>query len=249
MKAKRFCALVPTWRMTCCPSPPFMIDCILICHSDTLWLLPLFASHLCHCSTSSSSSFFLSTQLPFGEGLFHFYPQDTSKRRSKRSTRSRQRLQKDRRVSRHTEMHTERSAHCVSCIHVPTAACSRLFWGCLCKSQWGVTAYVLDASCREKLAHCVIHIFQQYLILWLSVLQTVVSQDLQIHIKTVCYRLRQTGLCWTVWVVSVTVLNDVRCADWTQEIIFSRTRFPSTIFEIKWNIVNLCVEEKSVKHK
>ncbi|KAG7216273.1 hypothetical protein INR49_021676, partial [Caranx melampygus] len=37
-------------------------------------------------------------KLPFGEGLFHFYPQDTSKRRSKRSTRSRQRLQKDRRV-------------------------------------------------------------------------------------------------------------------------------------------------------
>ncbi|KAG8000158.1 Neuroendocrine convertase 2 [Nibea albiflora] len=37
-------------------------------------------------------------KLPFGEGLFHFYPQDTSKRRSKRSARSRQRLQKDRRV-------------------------------------------------------------------------------------------------------------------------------------------------------
>uniref|UniRef100_A0A665X3N8 Neuroendocrine convertase 2 n=1 Tax=Echeneis naucrates TaxID=173247 RepID=A0A665X3N8_ECHNA len=34
-------------------------------------------------------------KLPFGEGLFHFYPQDTSKRRSKRSTSSRQRLQKD----------------------------------------------------------------------------------------------------------------------------------------------------------
>uniref|UniRef100_A0A3Q1HN98 Neuroendocrine convertase 2 n=1 Tax=Anabas testudineus TaxID=64144 RepID=A0A3Q1HN98_ANATE len=37
-------------------------------------------------------------KLSFGEGLFHFYPQDTSKRRSKRSVRSRQRLQKDRRV-------------------------------------------------------------------------------------------------------------------------------------------------------
>ncbi|XP_029376863.1 neuroendocrine convertase 2 isoform X1 [Echeneis naucrates] len=37
-------------------------------------------------------------KLPFGEGLFHFYPQDTSKRRSKRSTSSRQRLQKDYRV-------------------------------------------------------------------------------------------------------------------------------------------------------
>ncbi|KAJ0067146.1 hypothetical protein NL108_012797 [Boleophthalmus pectinirostris] len=37
-------------------------------------------------------------KLPFGEGLFHFYPQDTSKSRSKRSARSRQRLQKDPRV-------------------------------------------------------------------------------------------------------------------------------------------------------
>ncbi|XP_030604422.1 neuroendocrine convertase 2 isoform X2 [Archocentrus centrarchus] len=37
-------------------------------------------------------------KLPFGEGLFHFYPQDTSKRRSKRSARRRQRLQKDKRV-------------------------------------------------------------------------------------------------------------------------------------------------------
>ncbi|KAK2824374.1 hypothetical protein Q5P01_021549 [Channa striata] len=38
--------------------------------------------------------------LSFGEGLFHFYPQDTSKRRSKRSARSRQQLQKDRRVKK-----------------------------------------------------------------------------------------------------------------------------------------------------
>ncbi|KAK7901860.1 hypothetical protein WMY93_018629 [Mugilogobius chulae] len=37
-------------------------------------------------------------KLPFGEGLFHFYPQDTSKSRSKRSARGRQRLQKDPRV-------------------------------------------------------------------------------------------------------------------------------------------------------
>lgn len=67
-------------------------------------------------------SFFFSTQLPFGEGLFHFYPQDTSKRRSKRSARSRQRLQKDSRVSIHGEMHTERSRLCVSCTHVPREA-------------------------------------------------------------------------------------------------------------------------------
>uniref|UniRef100_A0A3Q3WM28 Neuroendocrine convertase 2 n=1 Tax=Mola mola TaxID=94237 RepID=A0A3Q3WM28_MOLML len=37
-------------------------------------------------------------KLPFGEGLFHFYPQDTSQRRSKRRARSQQRLQKDNRV-------------------------------------------------------------------------------------------------------------------------------------------------------
>uniref|UniRef100_A0AAX7V6X6 Neuroendocrine convertase 2 n=1 Tax=Astatotilapia calliptera TaxID=8154 RepID=A0AAX7V6X6_ASTCA len=37
-------------------------------------------------------------KLPFGEGLFHLYPQDTSKRRSKRSARRRQQLQKDKRV-------------------------------------------------------------------------------------------------------------------------------------------------------
>ncbi|MEQ2232986.1 Neuroendocrine convertase 2 [Ilyodon furcidens] len=37
-------------------------------------------------------------KLPFGDGLFHFYPQETSKRRSKRSARVKQRLQKDRRV-------------------------------------------------------------------------------------------------------------------------------------------------------
>ncbi|MED6258048.1 hypothetical protein ATANTOWER_002275 [Ataeniobius toweri] len=37
-------------------------------------------------------------KLPFGDGLFHFYPQETSKRRSKRSARIKQRLQKDRRL-------------------------------------------------------------------------------------------------------------------------------------------------------
>ncbi|XP_064788549.1 neuroendocrine convertase 2 isoform X2 [Oncorhynchus masou masou] len=39
-----------------------------------------------------------SRKLPFGEGLFHFYPQDTPQRRSKRSLRHRQRLEKDHRV-------------------------------------------------------------------------------------------------------------------------------------------------------
>lgn len=57
-------------------------------------------------------------QLPFGEGLFHFYPQDTSKRRSKRSARSRQQLQKDRRVSIHAGMNPEKSTLNVSCTHV-----------------------------------------------------------------------------------------------------------------------------------
>ncbi|KAF6736979.1 Neuroendocrine convertase 2 [Oryzias melastigma] len=37
-------------------------------------------------------------KLPFGDGLFHFYPQDTSKRRSKRSARIKQWLQNNRRV-------------------------------------------------------------------------------------------------------------------------------------------------------
>lgn len=37
-------------------------------------------------------------KLPFGDGLFHFYPQDIPVRRSKRSARNRQRLEKDRRV-------------------------------------------------------------------------------------------------------------------------------------------------------
>lgn len=47
---------------------------------------------------------FFSFQLPFGEGLFHLYPQDTSKRRSKRSARRRQQLQKDKRVRIHMTM-------------------------------------------------------------------------------------------------------------------------------------------------
>uniref|UniRef100_A0A6Q2X6R8 Neuroendocrine convertase 2 n=1 Tax=Esox lucius TaxID=8010 RepID=A0A6Q2X6R8_ESOLU len=37
-------------------------------------------------------------KLPFGEGLFHFYPLDTAPRRTKRSLHNRQRLEKDRRV-------------------------------------------------------------------------------------------------------------------------------------------------------
>ncbi|XP_017287829.1 neuroendocrine convertase 2 [Kryptolebias marmoratus] len=37
-------------------------------------------------------------KIPFADGLFHFYPSDTSKRRSKRSSHVRQHLQKDRRV-------------------------------------------------------------------------------------------------------------------------------------------------------
>lgn len=49
----------------------------------------------------SSLVLFFSFQLPFGEGLFHFYPQDTSKRRSKRSAHRRQPLQKDKRVRIH----------------------------------------------------------------------------------------------------------------------------------------------------
>ncbi|KAI9535456.1 Neuroendocrine convertase 2 [Dissostichus eleginoides] len=47
---------------------------------------------------ATQHGFHSARKLSFGEGLFHFYPQDTSKRRSKRSARSRQRLQKDRRV-------------------------------------------------------------------------------------------------------------------------------------------------------
>lgn len=82
-------------------------------HSQTFWLLPLCLSSSLVISASVpdlfSSLFPFSTQLPFGEGLFHFYPQDTSKRRSKRSARSRQRLQKDNRVSIRTEMYTKKS--------------------------------------------------------------------------------------------------------------------------------------------
>ncbi|KAJ4948595.1 hypothetical protein JOQ06_020128 [Pogonophryne albipinna] len=46
---------------------------------------------------ATQHGFHSARKLSFGEGLFHFYPQDTSKRRSKRSARNRQRLQKDRR--------------------------------------------------------------------------------------------------------------------------------------------------------
>lgn len=96
--------LVPTWRMTC-PSPPFMILCFLYLPFRH-FLIAAYVFLLISASDPSSSLAFF-TQLPFGEELFHFYPQDTSKRRSKRSARSRQRLQKDRRVSIHADMHTE----------------------------------------------------------------------------------------------------------------------------------------------
>lgn len=101
-KQRESAALVPTRTMTCSP-PSFMTYCVFCIH--TFWF--------CSWSIFLSCFFFFFTQLPFGEGLFHFYPQDTSKRRSKRSARSRQRLQKDRRVSRHTQRCTQRGAHCV----------------------------------------------------------------------------------------------------------------------------------------
>ncbi|CDQ89146.1 unnamed protein product [Oncorhynchus mykiss] len=58
-----------------------------------------------------------SRKLPFGEGLFHFYPQDTPQRRSKRSLRHRQRLEKDRRVSK---THTRARTHTHTCTHTHT---------------------------------------------------------------------------------------------------------------------------------
>uniref|UniRef100_A0AAQ4QQ15 Neuroendocrine convertase 2 n=1 Tax=Gasterosteus aculeatus aculeatus TaxID=481459 RepID=A0AAQ4QQ15_GASAC len=47
---------------------------------------------------ATQHGFHSARKLPFGEGLFHFYPLDTFKRQSKRSAHSRQRLQKDHRV-------------------------------------------------------------------------------------------------------------------------------------------------------
>uniref|UniRef100_A0A4W5JQD3 Neuroendocrine convertase 2 n=2 Tax=Salmoninae TaxID=504568 RepID=A0A4W5JQD3_9TELE len=47
---------------------------------------------------ATEHGFHSARKLPFGEGLFHFYPQNTHQRRSKRSLRHRQHLEKDRRV-------------------------------------------------------------------------------------------------------------------------------------------------------
>lgn len=119
--------------MTCCPSIYHLLylsfgirrlsDC---CFCAAAILISASVSDPFPLLSSLSLFFLFFTQLPFGEGLFHFYPQDTSKRRSKRSARNRQRLQKDNRVSMHAEMHSKRStvrgAQWVSCMHVPGTA-------------------------------------------------------------------------------------------------------------------------------
>lgn len=90
------------------------------------WCPTIAASVLhCICLLSPDTIFFFSlsliTQLPFGDGLFHFYPQDTSKRRSKRSARIKQWLQNNRRVSTNAEMsacaYSSRTSHSV-CVTV-----------------------------------------------------------------------------------------------------------------------------------
>lgn len=108
VEARKSELLVPSWRIPChSPPPPFIIYCILTCHSYPCWSLQMCPtrSYICLRSWSvycSVFSFIFFTQVPFGEGLFHFYPQDTSKRRSKR----RQQLRQDSRVSIHnTETH------------------------------------------------------------------------------------------------------------------------------------------------
>lgn len=129
-------AIVATWRMTDCPLCHYLLYFFFSPLSfGSHRHFPFFASAPSAVILISASApdsftppslslfpFFLSlslwTQLPFGEGLFHFYPQDTSKRRSKRSARSRQRLQKDNRVSGHAGTHDGEGQRCISCMHM-----------------------------------------------------------------------------------------------------------------------------------
>lgn len=112
MKARESAPLFP-------PAPPSMIDCTFFFLYLSLAHFLIAASVCPHLCLLLLIHFPLPLhQLPFGEGLFHFYPQDTSKRRSKRSARSRQQLQKDRRVSIHAGTNPEKSTPNVSCTHV-----------------------------------------------------------------------------------------------------------------------------------
>lgn len=124
-------AIVATWRMTDCPLRHYLLYFFLpslFWQSQAFSIFASVPSAVILISASAPDSFtppflcslFFSlwTQLPFGEGLFHFYPQDTSKRRSRRSARSRQRLQKDNRVSGHVETHAGEEQRCISCMHM-----------------------------------------------------------------------------------------------------------------------------------
>lgn len=93
-KAGESARLFSPGQMALCPPSPASLD-------FRPWPLWFLASHPYLLSCSSTASLCFSPQLPFGEGLFHFYPQDASKRRNKRITHRRQQLQKDKRVSVH----------------------------------------------------------------------------------------------------------------------------------------------------